>query len=102
MRNGVPLLTNRAFQRTNLAGFSIEDFLNVPFTHHYYILTKSDDLAEILFYIRLCSQMHYSGDELKRSIQENDYHHQSTMPNVSSRIDDFVIVLHLMNTIVNL
>ncbi|MGM9749388.1 MAG: YhcG family protein [Candidatus Cryptobacteroides sp.] len=71
----------RALQRTNLSGFSIEDFLNVPFTHHYYILTKSDDLAEILFYIKLCSQMHYSGDELKRSIQENDYHHQSTMPN---------------------
>ena len=71
----------RALQQTNLSGLSFDDFLNVPFTHHYYILSKAKDRDELFFYIRLCSQMHFSFESLKKSIADDDYNHQSQMPN---------------------
>lgn len=75
------ILIIRSLQRTNLAELSFEDFLNVPFTHHYHILSKAVDRDEIFFYIKLCSQMHFSLESLKKSIAEDDYRHQSRMPN---------------------
>ena len=78
---GYGLQVIRSLQRTNLSGLSLEDFLNVPFTHHYHILSQVKDRDELFFYIRLCSQMHFSIESLKKSIAEDDYHHQSKMPN---------------------
>lgn len=78
---GYGLQVIRSLQRTNLTGLSVEDFLNVPFTHHYHILSQVKDCDELFFYIRLCSQMHFSIESLKKSIADDDYHHQSKMPN---------------------
>lgn len=77
--NGLSVI--RALQRTNLNDLSFEDFLNVPFTHHYYILSKSKDLNERYFYITLCSKLHLSIEGLKKSVLSDDYHHQAQMPN---------------------
>lgn len=51
----------------------VESFLSVGFTHHYEIIKKSADLAERLFYIRLCAEKCWSIDELKYHLKENLY-----------------------------
>lgn len=68
-------------QRANLKGFPLNDFLNVPFTHHSTILSKIKDLEERYFYINLCAQEHLSVDALKSALAHDEFHHRSTMPN---------------------
>lgn len=70
----------RALQCTDYDDFPLDDFLLVPFTHHYVILSKSKDLKERFFYIHECAVFHLSVDSLKKAIGNDDYHHQSQMP----------------------
>ncbi len=71
----------RELQFTNSAGFPIDDFFNVPFTHHIQILSKVKLLDERLYYIHRCAEEHMSVETLKKSIANDDYHHQSDIPN---------------------
>lgn len=71
----------RSLQGTNCKDFPLEDFLNVPFTHHYTILSKVKELEERYFYIHECAIYHLSVEGLKKAIANDDYHHQSQMPN---------------------
>lgn len=79
--NGTELITIRSLQGTNCKDFPIEDFLCVPFTHHYTILSKAKELEERYFYIHECAVCHLSVDGLKKAILDDNYHHQSQMPN---------------------
>ena len=71
----------RELQFTNSAGFPIDDFFNVPFTHHIQILSKVKLLDERLYYIHRCAEEHMSVETLKKSMANDDYHHQSDIPN---------------------
>lgn len=71
----------RSLQGTNCPDFPLEDFLSVPFTHHYTILSKVKDLEERYFYIHESAICHLSVEGLKLAIANDDYHHQSQMPN---------------------
>lgn len=73
-------ITIRSLRCTNCENFPLEDFLLVPFTHHYTILSKSKNLEERYFYIRECAVCHLSVDGLKKAIAHDDFHHQSQMP----------------------
>ncbi len=79
--NGMDAITIRSLQGTNCKNFPLEDFLHVPFTHHYTILSKIKELEERYFYIHQCASFHLSVDGLKKAIADDDYHHQSQMPN---------------------
>ena len=71
----------RELQFTNSANFPIDDFFNVPFTHHTQILAKVKSLDERLYYIHRCAEEHMSVETLKKVIASDDYHHQSNIPN---------------------
>ena len=71
----------RELQFTNSADFPIDDFFNVPFTHHTQILAKVKSLDERLYYIHRCAEEHMSVEILKKAIANDDYHHQSDITN---------------------
>lgn len=68
-------------QVQNFPAFPIEEFLSIGFTLHRTVLEKLKDLDERLFYIKRASSEHYRVEDLKRSIQNDDYRHQGQMPN---------------------
>lgn len=65
----------------NLREFPMDDFLHIGFSHHTLIISKIKDFDERLFYIRRTSMQRLSYEELKTSIQQDDYHHQGSLPN---------------------
>ncbi len=71
----------RELQFTNSADFPIDDFFNVPFTHHTLILAKVKSLDERLYYIHRCAEEHMSVETLKKAMANDDFHHQSDIPN---------------------
>lgn len=71
----------RELQFINSADFPIDDFFNVPFTHHTQILAKVKSLDERLYYIHRCAEEHMSVETLKKAMTNDDYHHQSDIPN---------------------
>ena len=68
-------------QVQNFPTFPIEEFLSIGFTLHRTVLEKLKDLDERLFYIKRASSEHYRVEDLKRSIEKDDYLHQGQMPN---------------------
>ena len=68
-------------QVQNSPTFPIEEFLSIGFTLHRTVLEKLKDLDERLFYIKRASSERYRVEDLRRSIQNDDYRHQGQMPN---------------------
>lgn len=68
-------------QFPNLEEFPLEEFFHIGFTHHGVILGKVKNIEERIYYIKRCSTEHYSVENLKKSIAENDYQHQGNLPN---------------------
>lgn len=79
--SSVVQLPIRELQFTNSADFPIDDFFNVPFTHHTQILSKVKSQTERLYYIHRCAEEHMSVETLKKAMANDDYHHQSDIPN---------------------
>jgi len=71
----------RELQFINSADFPIDDFFNVPFTHHTLILGKVKSQTERLYYIHRCAEEHMSVETLKKVMANDDYHYQSDLPN---------------------
>lgn len=67
--------------QAELRDFPLEEFLQVPFSHQYIILSKVKDLEERYFYLRLCVMEHLSREGLKKAIEGDEYHHRGTLPN---------------------
>jgi predicted nuclease of restriction endonuclease-like (RecB) superfamily len=61
--------------------FPVSEFYNIGFTQHRTIFEKVKDRQERFFYIRLCAEQNYTVEELKQSIERDDYHHQGSLPN---------------------
>ena len=79
--SSVVQLPIRELQFTNSADFPIDDFFNVPFTHHTLILSKVKSLDERMYYIHRCAEEHMSVETLKKAMANDNFHHQSDIPN---------------------
>lgn len=62
-----------------LSESELRDFLNVGFTNHYIILTKTSSLAERLFYIRRCANEFWTVEKTKYYLSEGLYHKEGTI-----------------------
>ena len=65
----------------NYESFPLDAFLELGFSHHILILSKTKLLNERLFYIQLTASKKLSYDALKSSIARDDFHHQGKLPN---------------------
>lgn len=65
----------------NSDGMRSSAFVAIGFSHHMLILTKIKDIDERIFYITHSAENHLSYDELKKSIESNDYRHKGNLPN---------------------
>jgi len=74
----VPIWNSRV---PNLSDFPMDDFLHIGFTHHRTIIGKVKELDKCIFYIKRCASEHYTVEDLKRSIDIDDFHHQGSLPN---------------------
>lgn len=61
--------------------FPLEEYLHVPFSHHYIILSKVKDIRQRIFYIRLCAREHLSRAALTSAIAHDEYAHRGALPN---------------------
>lgn len=62
-------------------GFPISAFMSIGFTHHYSIISKTQEMDQRLFYIQLAADTKASVEELERMIHEDLYHHRGNLPN---------------------
>lgn len=60
--------------------FPIEDFFNVPFTHHCIIRAKVKKLDERYYYIHRTAEENLQKRTLEKLIKEDAYGHRNTMP----------------------
>jgi len=79
--DGLSIVEFRSSQCTILGRLSIDEFMQVPFTHHYTILSKVKDMDERCFYVTLCANEHLSVEALKKALAADEYHHKGQMPN---------------------
>lgn len=90
---------NWQLQLPNYVQCSEEAFTSIGFTQHILILTKVKERNERIFYIQRCADQKYNVDQLKRSIREDEYHHQGTLPNnFSQTISSDQRALRAINT----
>lgn len=75
------LLEIRSLQRMNFDDFDFGNFIKVPFTHHYTILSKEKRIEARKYYIALCAREFLSDKSLAKAIAEDDYGHQGQLPN---------------------
>jgi predicted nuclease of restriction endonuclease-like (RecB) superfamily len=61
-------------------------FLQVSFTHHYELLTKTVTLEERIFYIQKVAQNFWSVDTLKHQIKANLFAKEGSLPNNFTKI----------------
>lgn len=59
----------------------VQDFLTVQFTHHYTLLTSTDNLDERLFYIHRIATEFWSVEKLRYYLAEDLYQKEGTIPN---------------------
>ena len=68
--------------RPPLAGeLDINDFLNISFSHHDEILSKTTTLEERVFYIHKAATMKWDKYTLRDNLKADLFHHQGEMSN---------------------
>ncbi len=70
----------RQSRLTNLSSAEVQSFLQVPFSHHYIILSRVKTLEERLFYIQLCEEEHLTARALPKAIDADEFHHKHQLP----------------------
>lgn len=68
-------------QIPQLKDFPVQEFFNVPFSHHTRILAGVKDIPSRYYYIRRTSEEHLSVDKLKKLISEKAHEHTQIIPN---------------------
>ena len=71
----------QAIQIPNTIDFPIEDFFNIPFTHHVRIIEGVNDLRARYYYIHRVVEEKLSVESLKRLIKQQAFEHQAQAPN---------------------
>ena len=67
------------FSTEKISESDLSCFLNVGFTNHYIILTKTKCLEERLFYIRRCSKEFWNVETTKFHLKEDLYHKEGSI-----------------------
>jgi len=71
------------------ANFPMEDFFQVPFTHHSYILSSVKDVLARYYYIHRTAEEHLAVSKLKKLIRDDAFGHQGKLPsNFTNTISD--------------
>ena len=65
----------------NLTDFPVEDFFNVPFTHHSRIINLCKDVHGKYYYIHRTAQEKLSVENLEKLIKRKAYENQDRLPN---------------------
>ena len=65
----------------NVTEFPVEDFFNVPFTHHTRIMAMTKDLEARYYYIHRTAIEKLSVDALEKLIKQQAYEKQEQIPN---------------------
>ena len=66
----------------------LQQFLAVPFIHHYEILTKTSTIEERLFYIRQCATQFWTKDKLIANLKADVFHKEAAPNNFQVAITD--------------
>lgn len=66
----------------------LQQFLAVPFIHHYEILTKTSTIEERLFYIRQCATQFWTKDKLIANLKADVFHKEAAPNNFPIAISD--------------
>ncbi|MCQ2253438.1 MAG: PDDEXK nuclease domain-containing protein [Bacteroidales bacterium] len=74
----------------NVNEFPIEDFFNVPFTHHTQIIFGTKDTEARYYYIHRTAEEHLSVEKLKGLIKDNTYQNNKIPNNFSSTIKNSI------------
>ena len=72
---------HRAITIPNLADFPVEDFFNVPFTHHSRIINLCKDLQGKYYYLHRIVQEKLSVEALEKLLKQKAFENQVEMPN---------------------
>ena len=67
------------FSTEKISESDLACFLNVGFTNHYIILTKTQSLEERLFYIRRCAKEFWNVETTKYHLKEDLYHKEGSI-----------------------
>lgn len=67
------------------AGFNIDEFLSLSFTHHIEIISKAKEQKERLFYIHEAVKGQWNKYKLRNALKVDLYHHQANLPNNFSK-----------------
>lgn len=70
-----------SMQIPNTNEFPVEDFFQVPFTHHIRIIEMVDSLPARYYYIHRTAEEHLSVENLRKLIKNQAFEHQSAAPN---------------------
>ena len=65
----------------NIAEFPVEDFFNVPFTHHTRIMALCKDINSRYYYIHRTAEEHLSVEALEKLIKQQAYENREKLPN---------------------
>ena len=65
----------------NMAGFPIDDFFKVPFTHHIEIFKHVRSMPARYYYIHRTAEEHLSVESLEHLIREKAFENRESMPN---------------------
>ncbi len=65
----------------NIVNFPIEDFFNVPFSHHVEIYRNIDDINARYYYIHRTAEEHLSVDALEKIIKQQAFENRDKLPN---------------------
>lgn len=66
---------------SNIAEFPVEDFFNVPFTHHTRIMALCKDINSRYYYIHRTAEEHLSVEALEKLIKQQAYENREKLPN---------------------
>ena len=70
----------RAIHIPNITEFPVEDFFNVPFTHHTRIIASAKTLDARYYYIHRTAEEHLSVEALKKLLKIDAYGYREQMP----------------------
>ncbi|MBO4531678.1 MAG: DUF1016 family protein [Paludibacteraceae bacterium] len=65
----------------NMAGFPIDDFFKVPFTHHIEIFKHVRSMPARYYYIHRTAEEHLSVESLERLIRQKAFENRECLPN---------------------
>ena len=66
---------------SNTAEFPIEDFFQLPFSHHVEVFSKVKDLPARYYYISRAVKEHLPVESLERIIKQKEFENQGNLPN---------------------